>query len=427
MSPVLARLGCVLQLADDPLPPGETRSFLAASRWPLLTKTKVLIDLHRAATGPMGWLRMMDAFHSGAVLLSEPSTQTLPFVAGEHFLVARPEAMPHVLDGLLEDSARLAAVRVAAFERLSQWLPLAASVSVLRAALVELVGQPLAGNARLRVPSPVAPAAGHVGGVSGTGGVEKLQGELRDARRELAEVRLGLTRLRGAVTIPSYTRRPRLLERTGAWDARREPLVSILLTLDGPATEVVAGLDSLLVGRLRDWELIVVGRSDSQAVVVARRWIRQHPRTPSSLLSVAGGSGHAGCAAVARDFARGSMCLELGLGEGLFARGLEVLVAALQADGALDFVYPMQARREAGRPGTLDHAVARDPRGLDDGSEPPVLVRSDVLRALRAGATETSPDLPLTRQLADLGFPGRLIPEILAWRLPASESARSAA
>jgi hypothetical protein len=430
MAPVLSRRGCVLRISGDPVPPGETSSFLAASRWPLLARTKVLVNLHRGAPGPMAWLRMVDALHSGAVLLSEPATQTLPFVAGEHFVVARPAAMAHVLDGLLDDEVRLAAVREAAFERLSQWLPLAAPVSVLRAALVELVGQPLPARPRLGVagPGPTPENLSEVGA---------LRDELGQTRRQLEAMRDSMSLLREAVSVPSYARRPRLLDRTAAWSARGGPRVSILAALAGPADEVVGALDSLTCGRMTDRELVLAGDLGSVAVAEARRWIRTHPRIPAALLSVPAASGSDGRLRAALDVARGASCLLIGPGQRLFARGCEVLTAGLEGDEDLDFVYPIQAvRHPAGgdgssRPGTLDdfaHPPGRSGRTV--GARAPLLVRTQVLRAVCGSLSEdihsgrTHPEL--LRQLTDSGFNGRLVPEILAWRPGVTPELRAA-
>ena len=52
----------------------------------------------------------------------------------------------------MRDPERLAALRTAAYERLSTWLPFALPVAVLRAAIVELVGEPIAPDATLGTP-----------------------------------------------------------------------------------------------------------------------------------------------------------------------------------------------------------------------------------------------------------------------------------
>ncbi len=112
--------------------------------WPLLTQSKVVINLHRGEARRLEWRRALDAIHAGAVLVSEHSTGLAPLTPGEHLLVAGPEAVPYVAEALVRDPDRLAAMRSAAYDRLSTWVPFALSVSVLRALIVELVGEPAA-------------------------------------------------------------------------------------------------------------------------------------------------------------------------------------------------------------------------------------------------------------------------------------------
>ncbi len=111
--------------------------------WSLLTQSKVMINLHRGDERQLEWRRALDAIHAGAVLVSEHSTGLTPLTPGEHLLVARAEALPYVAEVLLRDPQRLSATRSAAYERVSTWVPFALSVSVLRALIVELVGEPL--------------------------------------------------------------------------------------------------------------------------------------------------------------------------------------------------------------------------------------------------------------------------------------------
>lgn len=139
---VLARHNCMLQISEEVPIAGDTTSFPGASRWPLLAQTKVLINLHRGEDTRLEWRRVLDAIHAGAVVVTEHSSGIAPLVAGEHLLVASPDSVPFVADVLLRDEQRLADMRARAYERLSAWIPYALPVSVLRAAVVELVGEP---------------------------------------------------------------------------------------------------------------------------------------------------------------------------------------------------------------------------------------------------------------------------------------------
>jgi hypothetical protein len=67
----------------------------------------------------------------------------VPLVPGEQLVLASAQALPHVARALLRDPARLSEIRTAAHTRLRDWIPYALWASILRAAVVELIGEPL--------------------------------------------------------------------------------------------------------------------------------------------------------------------------------------------------------------------------------------------------------------------------------------------
>jgi hypothetical protein len=87
---------------------------------------------------------MLDAIHAGAVVVTEHSSQIAPLVPGEHVIAASPDALPHIARALLRDPARLMEIRRTAHDRLHDWIPYALWASILRAAVVELIGEPIA-------------------------------------------------------------------------------------------------------------------------------------------------------------------------------------------------------------------------------------------------------------------------------------------
>jgi hypothetical protein len=137
---VLGREHCGLHIAP------------ADGRWPLLEQAKVVINLHGGESTRIEWRSVLDAIHAGAVIVTEHSSGLAPFVAGEHLLAASGDAIPFVAESLVRDPERLAALRTAAYERLSRWLPFGLPVAVLRAAIVELVGEPVPPDATLGTP-----------------------------------------------------------------------------------------------------------------------------------------------------------------------------------------------------------------------------------------------------------------------------------
>ncbi len=92
----------------------------------------------------------LDAIHAGAVVVTEPSSGIAPLVPGEHLLVASAGFASLPRRGRCW--ATSSGSHVCAPERTSdskRGSPIAMSVAVLRAAVVELVGEPVPSGATL--------------------------------------------------------------------------------------------------------------------------------------------------------------------------------------------------------------------------------------------------------------------------------------
>jgi hypothetical protein len=146
---VLDRHRSLVELTEPAPPGGDPDTVSVDARPPGLTEAKIALNLHAGDDAALEWHRVVDAVHAGAVVVSEHAHGFAPLIPGEHLLVGSADAVPYVAETLLGDPTRLAHMRVAAHERLRTWLPFAFPVSVLRAALVELVGEPVAAGAAL--------------------------------------------------------------------------------------------------------------------------------------------------------------------------------------------------------------------------------------------------------------------------------------
>ena len=149
LTEVLSDYRCRVEMPVAAPTAEETRSALAEGRWPLLAQSKILVNIHRDAESRLEWSHVLDALHAGAVVLTEHSSGIGPLIPGEHLFVASVDSLPYVAQALLADEQRLARVRCDAYGRLPSWLPYALWVSVLRAAIVELVGEPSSPDASL--------------------------------------------------------------------------------------------------------------------------------------------------------------------------------------------------------------------------------------------------------------------------------------
>ena len=122
------------------------------------------MSLHRGEDSRFDWRGALDAIHAGAVVVTEPSSGIAPLVPGEHLLVASADALAYVVEDLLRDDGRLARLRSQAYDRLKAWVPYALPVSVLRAAVVELVGEPMPSGVSLHQVPPRPERSGSVAG-----------------------------------------------------------------------------------------------------------------------------------------------------------------------------------------------------------------------------------------------------------------------
>jgi hypothetical protein len=147
--------GCRFEVvtAEAPPPADEPGARLAAPRWDLLTQAGILLSIHAGEDRQIDWPGVLDAIHAGAVVVTEHSSEIAPLVPGEQLIVASPDALAHIAGALLRDPARLQAIRQAAHARLRDWIPYALWASILRAAVVELIGEPVAPPPELSRPA----------------------------------------------------------------------------------------------------------------------------------------------------------------------------------------------------------------------------------------------------------------------------------
>lgn len=423
-APVLARHNCLLHL-DDPASPA---SIVGDAKWDLLRQTKVALNLHRGSDSYLEWLRVLDAIHAGAVVVSEQASGLAPLVPGEHLLVAAPESLPFVLEAALRDDERLTRMRHAAHERIRSVLPFASAVSVLRAVAVELVGHPIGAGAFRGVRTPALPE--HPLALLPVSEPEALA-----TRRAFREVSLGMLELRAEIARLEHVVRsgdvaaaPRREAETPAWSGHR-PWVTIVTAVRNGAGVLAATLESVSKSLYRDFELVVVddGSTDASSELV-RDWMKVNPDVPTMLARHPIERGLGGARNTGLEAARASHCLILDAGDEIYPRCLEVLVGTLTAIGDVAFAYPMlevvgNVDEFAGAGGDyLLNAFTWDVGRLMRSTrvESLAMIRTDRLRELGGFAVEPElwrwEDYDLWCRIADRGWRGQLVPQILGRR-----------
>lgn len=104
-----------------------------------LARTKLLVNLHQEHSRSFEWVRVLQAIANGCVVVSEPSLDDQPLVPGEHFAVAAPASIPHVVEGLLQQPERLRSIRTAAYDMLRGGLEMLRAIERLIATAESLV------------------------------------------------------------------------------------------------------------------------------------------------------------------------------------------------------------------------------------------------------------------------------------------------
>jgi Glycosyltransferase like family 2 len=405
---VLSRHNCLLHISERSSNREDAGPFLGEDRWSLLAQTKVLINLHSGEDTRTEWGRVLDAVHAGAVVVTEHSSGIAPLIPGEHLLVASPDSLPYVVEAVLRDGQRLAALRAGAYARLSSWIPFALPVSVLRASVVELVGEPVPPDASL-------------GAIRATPAAMDLTGPWPVEARD-------------PVGVPVDATRAEVTHESPAWSATRGPRVTVITALSGERESVVPTLDSLARSRLGDFELVLVGdESSGQVSGDAGDWIATHPHIAARLV-VRPDRGVGAARNSALTFARGAFCLTLDPGQELYPRCLDALADTLQRMPHVAFAYPMQ--EVTGAPDAFvdsggDYVMSFldwDPLRLRVGNyiHAPYLIRTDRLRQLSGCVTDPRlagfEDYDMWCRIAERGWRGQLVPQELARR---SESGSS--
>ena len=158
-APLLAGRRCELVISDNDHPnPASGASFLAGDdKWSLLAGSQALLNVHREGRPPyFEWVRVLEAIHCGAVVVSESSTHYAPLEPGRHFAVEAAENLDRVVDELLDAPDRLDSMRRAAYNYIRSELPMSRGATMVAEAAEQIVARPVA-RARPALPKPRRP------------------------------------------------------------------------------------------------------------------------------------------------------------------------------------------------------------------------------------------------------------------------------
>lgn len=402
-----------------PKPSASPDYLIDGLKYEHLRKTKVLVNLHREQSSSFEWVRILQAIANGCVVVSEPAGDCHPLLPGEHFVVASAGSIPHVVEGLLREPERMAALRDRAYEMTRHELHMSAAAERLMAAAEQLIGaRPRAQRTDVE-PSVTDPerAERRLAAQSDDG---RLAAAVRTLAADTLELKRSVQFVLERIDGRDPTAGPEVFAATPAYrDAR--PRVTVAITLLNYEREVVEALASVDASEFEDYEVLVLDDASTDGSLDAvRDFFLDRPWMPATLLRHRVNRGLGASRNALARHARGELMFVLDADNTVQPSALGRLVEALDADPGASFAYPLIAVTRSGRPVGLLSRYAWDPNGFRDGNyiDAMAMIRLDDYLAL-GGCSE---DIRLTGfedfhfwcACVASGRRGTLVPEVLA-------------
>ena len=397
--PALEQRRAALYLTETVKPhvAGSIYYMAGERRSQLLADSKLLLNIHQQRLPYLEWHRILSAVLNGCVVLTEHSLMTEPFEAGVHFVSARENDLPFVLEGLLADEDRLAEIREAAYDLVREQMPMSRATEVVTRAVEKAhsntlhlgrTGPPPA----VPLPKPLdLPPPGWVSYVREIGAELPTRRALMDlvTRTRELERRVGeLSNGDGAVDEVS-------VEELGPpLDA---PRVSVLLTVYNHAVLAPQALRSVATAEFDGGvEVIVVDDAsiDDSVEAVRSAWA-EFPWLSGKLVrrSLNGGL-PATSRNLAFEYARGELLFILDADNTVLPRGFEKLAGALEDDPEAAFSYGIIEKFDDSGPLGIESFLEWDPDRLRYGNY------IDAMAMIRRDCFERVGGYPSERALA---------------------------
>ncbi len=355
---------------------------LGEAKWECLRSAKILLNLHRQESAYFEWVRVLEAIANGCVLVSEHSPDCDPLVPGEHFVSGTLENLALLADHLLRDDARLAAMRLAAYDQVRAKLPMRPAAERLIAIAERLARSPRSSRAKGgSIPGSTRQATRHRLRTYLRSGPDPRLDGLYDRQWSLGEwskrsdvvlkrLVIGQIELNRRLAAHEAALRHedpaelRVIARTPAY-ARSEPRVSVLIPLYNHAEEVRAALESVAASEYESVEVVVLNdASVDRSQEAALDFLAEHAHVAGMLLQhvVNRGLGRTRNDLVAS--ARGELVFMLDADNEIYPTALDRLVQALDDDADAFFAYSMLEEHVDGEPDTLRSFLPWEPGRL---------------------------------------------------------------
>ena len=386
----------------------------------VLSRTRLLVDVHRDEPPRHSWLRSVRAICAGVPVVSEAAWDLAPLEPLRHLVVGSVVALPALVVGLLEDPDRQRRLATDALAFLREEVPLAPGA----VRLAEVAESPRSEPRRRRQTADTRAGEFTVAQPTGReGGLAALRAVTKKAKIELIELRREVARLQRQLAGDGSTEVVANLSLSQRC-AVAPPAISVIVTVFNYEQYVERALDSVARSTLQDIELVIVDdASNDGSADCVQRWIDNHPGTRVTLLRCVENRGVSAARNLAIGHAKGIHCFMLDADDEIYPRCLELLQRALDDSLEAWFAFGLHERyaTETGEPLGLQNIFGWRPEMLARHNIIGVmaLVRRDRLLELGGYSDDARlafgwEDYDLWCRVAEAGGAGVLVPEVLA-------------
>ncbi|HET9152808.1 MAG TPA: glycosyltransferase [Solirubrobacterales bacterium] len=420
--PALERRRAAIYMTETLRPHVAGSSYFLAGRRrsELFANSKVLMNVHQQKLPYLEWHRILSAVLNGCAVLSEHSLMTEPLTPGEHFVSARPEDLPLVLEAMLSDPERTRAVRDRAYDLVRREMPMSAAVEILVEAIERADAEktnlgPLGAAPPVPLPKELPhPKPGWEAWVDEAG-------EQLPTRRALKDLVARTRRLERRVEELTQGGEENTVTVEQLGPEHAPPRVSVLLTVYNHADLVGNAIRSVAFGEVEDIELIAVDdASTDDSADVVREVCAEAPWLDAKLVQR---SVNSGLPAVARncglEHARGELVFILDADNTVLPLGIPKLAAALEGNPEAAFAYGIIEKFDAGGPVGLESWIDWDPTRLPYGNyiDAMALIRRSALEEVGGYPDQQSlagwEDFGLWLAMAEAGMGGIRVPDVV--------------
>lgn len=392
-------------------------------KWSLLSRCKLLLNVHRGELGYFEWQRAIEAIANGCVLLSEHSLGFAPLVPGEHFVSVSFDSLDVALGALLDADEQLAQMRANAYEFIRQEHPLSRSIVVLAEAIEKVAAVPVAidrGGGREPAPRPKPlpyppPEYQHV--MTARTDVDVLRMATKQLLLDQREMRKTLRNIELAVAEGGSDED--VTETFGPISST--PRVSVVVTVYNYAALVTKAIESVAASNFADYEMVIIDDASSddsgERIRSALAWA---PWVSARLITRARNGGLAEARNLGTQLAAGELVFMLDADNMIYPHTLRRLVEALDGSVGAAFAYGIIEQFGVDGPSSLVSYLGWDPQRLRYGNFVDAMAMMRRAALVEVGGYVTDPrlhgweDFALWCAFADRGWSGTRVPEIVA-------------